>query len=168
MKPKNKALLDAMKAFPIGVAVRVTHHMVRRFHQPHRREWVSFEVQPYDAWVVGAKWLCDGVHVSSRGYDEDYEPGYLKVSKKTPVLLVRRAMFSKEVAVPVEGVQVSDIVVTMNGVFAIPMCPMTAIQAYPYTDRDREEQRGQMKKVPRDEKGRWMKMPGHERHPGSV
>ena len=164
MKSKHKELLEMLRRHPIGTEVTVEMQMFRLESIPDKDiRWDPEKCSiPFRAWVTGAKWLCDGVYHRSRGSFDDYEQGYLKVSKKTPVLLVRRAMFSREIPVPVAGVKpVNEEQMTGDP-------PLTFAYTRPWTERDRETLRAEMATIPRDAEGRWMKMPSHMKHPGSI
>jgi hypothetical protein len=181
-KIKNKEAWNLLKQFPIGTKVIVSSVMNdvddngslqvvpvtdTESHiefRGRRHRWVPVPCDEFEAWVSGAKWLCDGKvetdhYGGGNGY-EDYEPPYdvtfLAVTKKTPVLLVRRAMFSKEIAVPVDGVQSADFA-AVKGTFLTPPSPLTRMprlsEDHPYRKTMREE----MKKWPRDANGRWRK-----------
>jgi len=182
-KIKNKEAWNLLKQFPIGTKVIVSSVMNdvddngslqvvpvtdTESHiefRGRRHRWVPVPCDEFEAWVSGAKWLCDGKvetesYGGSNGY-EDYEPPYdvtfLAVTKKTPVLLVRRAMFSKEIAVPVDGVQL----VTITGVDGDkkypPNAPLMKPRSLPADHPYRQAMREEMTTWPRDANGRWRK-----------
>lgn len=151
MKRKNEDLLRKLKGFDVGTKVIVSKKMARAYqlHPTKLRQWFSMPCKSFEAWVVGCKWVCDGVYRSTGTY-EDYQ-AHLEVTKKTPVLRVRISMFSKEILVPVDGVKVSTNFNWPPGV------PLNRIQKYLFTETDREVLRKEAAKMGRDEKGRWVK-----------
>lgn len=151
MKRKNEDLLRKMKGFDVGTKVTVSKKMARAYqlHPTKLRQWFSMPCEPFEAWVVGCKWVCDGIHQSVGTYD-DYQ-ARLKVTKRTPVLRVRTSMFSKEILVPVDGVEIADLFSQYQRI------PLNKIQQYPFTETDREFLRKEAAKMGRDEKGRWVK-----------
>lgn len=153
MKRKNEDLLKKLEVFDAGTKVIVSKKMARAYqiHPTKLREWFSMPCKPFEAWVVGCKWVCDGIHQSVGTYD-DYQ-ARLKVTKKTPVLRVRTSMFSKEILVPVDGVEIAELFSQYKRV----RMPLNKIQQYPFTETDREVLRKEAAKMGRDEKGRWVK-----------
>jgi hypothetical protein len=144
-KRKNQEAWDKLKSLPIGTHVRVISEM-EDDRDPSHHLWISKNVEePYYAWVVGATWVCNGTVESGHSYsafmDEppEYEPPQLTVTRKIPVLLVRRAMFSRAIRVPVDGV-VNGGFVAAKGTFLTPPAPIMVSD-----------------QPPRDEKGRFVK-----------
>lgn len=178
-KVKNKEAWDKLKQFPIGTKVLVMEVM-QDFGDPgssrHKRarthRWGAESRAPFEAWICGAKWLCDG-EVESENYGgvggECYEPPYtvtrLVVTKKTPVLLVREEMFGREMAVPVDGVVESPWGDPMKDVFMTRRSPLIKTYPWPKDHPYRKTMREEMAGWPRDARGRWVKTPGHVAHP---
>jgi hypothetical protein len=160
MKRKNQTAWKLIKRFPIGTCVTVTAVMTDTGKydyttKQHARHWEASERRAFTAWVCGATWKCNGTIFPGTGYDEDYSPAYLKVTSKVPVLLVRKSMFEKEIAVPVEGVEVATDL-SMNGAFfttAAPLCP-GGPQKF-LTEQDRQVLRECAAEMPRGANGRF-------------
>lgn len=149
-KRKNDEVLKLMACFLVGDKVRVSKRYWRIGTVGSGLEKILWDAQKadFDGWITGCKWLCEGtVHHSSGSYD-DYESGYLSISRKIPALLVRTAMFNKEIPVPVDGVAL------LIGDREMPLFKFDVR----WSDRDREEYRKYAAEMPRDTKGRWMKV----------
>ena len=166
---KNEAAWKRLRELPLGTKVVVSAQMEDVGEGPGTHRWVAEPCEPFEAWVCGAKWLCDGtVETESYGgggyeYPEDpYDVTSLVVTKKTPVLLVRRAMFGRAIPVPVDGVE------RWFSELASLGHPPLMTPAPSWDDRAKAVLREDMKSVPRDARGRWMKIQVHERHPEST
>jgi hypothetical protein len=165
MKRKNPEFFRALKNMPVGTHVvvsaemqdhgkdttRTAHGVTNRTHR-----WVSVPCGPFHAWVTGATWKCDGEvfppeHIVPYGWEGDVEeiPAGFKVTRKTPVMLVRTAAFSREIAVPVQSVCRS-----------LHDAKAPAVKAWKrswLSEGDREEMRTVAAAMPRDPRGRFLR-----------
>jgi len=170
MKRKNTEFLKALKAMPVGTHVIVTAKMYDHGDYPTRidhgvtnrtHKWTAVPCGPFHAWVTGATWKCDGEvfppeHIAPVDWEGEVEdiPSGLKVTHKIPVMLVRTAAFSREIAVPAQAVAP-----VTNGTFWGPGDPAPAVVSHkqPWlTERARAEMRAEAAAMPRDAKGRFL------------
>jgi hypothetical protein len=150
MKRKHQKEWELLEQYPIGTKVSVQACLVD-ISNPGAHVWVVQPCTPFIAWVSGCSWRCDGPVNHGGGTYDDYEPGYMVITKKTPVLLVRKFSFGKEIEVPVTEV----VKITAKGFLL--SAPLLTTARTEWSERDKAALRGEMKNVPRDEKGRWKK-----------
>jgi hypothetical protein len=168
-KRKHEAAWKLLEQFPIGTHVLVSAIMTDQGKLQrvpgtytfaiNTRQWAPAKTNPFSAWVTGATWKCDGIRRKSSNWSENgnenegYVSAYLKVTKKTLVLLVRKSMLEKEIAVPVDAVTCpcsgSDVA---NPRDLAPISP----KGYAWTERNRQMMRDDMASWPRDAGGRWI------------
>lgn len=161
-----KTLKNTLKAMPVGTHVIVTAKMYDHGDYPTRidhgvtnrtHKWTAVPCGPFHAWVTGATWKCDGEvfppeHITPVDWEGEVEdiPSGLKVARKIPVMLVRTAAFSREIAVPATEVQVYHIQIDAKAPAVV-----SHKQSW-LTERAREEMRAEAAAMPRDAKGRFL------------
>lgn len=165
MKRKNPEFFAALKTMPVGTHVVVTAKMLDNGDPGGSRtahgianpthQWVHHPCSPFHAWVTGATWKCDGEvfpdeSVVPRDWDGEgtLSTGW-KMTRKTPVLLVRTSAFSREIAVPFHAVQPDPDVSTKA----------PTITGHPrswLSELDRQDLRDDVAKMARDPQGRFL------------
>jgi len=103
--------------------------------------------------IVGLSYRQEGKHHPSRGNGEDYEQGYLEVTRVVPLIKVATS-WTTTIEVYLESIERENIYDPNE---TLPIKPSTKWSNGRFWGKSRQELRDEMKKWPRDKKGRWLK-----------
>lgn len=131
----------------MGAIVIVREVYKRRNRFDGERSWEETEAEDRPGWVVGERWLQDGV-VHYNGYDAP--PEWKPNGTTHHCLLVSYWPTLRPVRVPMWGYLLADET-------QYPYPPVQPV----YNEEWRTFQRDMMRDWPRDEKGRWVKKCQH-------